>query len=351
MHPFGEIFQRKSVDRRLQVVLYRTTKIDDIIAMPKRSGLIPSVLFIAIALSLVIGDGCKKKKATEPTPILPGINWTLRSTGGLYDLRDLATNGTELVAVGDSGRIITSADSGKSWTLRTSSTSVDLSGVTYLSSVGFVAVSSSGTGSVVLLSTNGSSWSAPPTSGISVSLNGVTSNNTTIAAVGCGGNIFTSTNGVSWSPRASGGTCVRAVERVGFSTVEFVAVGDSGQINTSSNGLVWPTAASNVLDDFYGIAGGCSKAVAVGEHGIIKTSANGSTWVTADSVGSRLNAVACGGDNFVAVGNSGVVYTSHDAGATWTSRTSATSTRLNAVIRLGGTYVAVGLDGTVVTSP
>jgi hypothetical protein len=309
--------------------------------------LIPTLILTALTI-----DGCKDKKSTEPIPpVLPGINWTSRATGGLYDLRDLATNGTILVAVGDSGRIITSADTGKSWTLRSSTVIADLSGVAYSPTVGFVAVSSSGSGSTVVLSTDGITWSAPTTSGITVGLNDVAATSTIIAAVGCNGSIFTSTNGVAWNPRVNSGPCVRAVERVGFSSVEFVAVGDSGMINSSSNGLIWPAATSGVLNHFYGIAGGCTKTVAVGSNGMVKSSVDGSTWVTVTSTGVTLKAAACGGDNFVAVGIGGAVYTSHDAAVTWVSRTSATTKELTGITRIGETYIAVGLDGTVVTSP
>ncbi len=331
--------------------LYRNDSIADIMVMRIATSRPCFVLIPALILTALTVDGCKDKKSTEPTPVLPGISWTFRSTGGLYDLRDIATNGTVLVAVGDSGRIITSSDGGAVWTLRTSGTSSDLSGVAFSPTQGFVAVSSSGSGSTVLLSSDGISWSSPTTSGITVGLNDVSANSNIIVGVGCGGNIFTSTSGVVWTPRVNSGPCVQAVERVGFSSVEFVSVGDSGIINSSSNGVGWPLSPSGVLNHFYGIAGGCSKAVAVGSNGIIKSSANGSTWVTVTTTGITLNAAACGGDNFVAVGIGGAVYTSHDAAATWVSRTSATTKELTGITRIGETFVAVGLDGTVVTSP
>lgn len=308
-------------------------------------------LFLVALLPVVLVGGCGKKKTTEPPVVLPGETWTSRSSGGLYDLRDITTNGTIFVAVGDSGRIITSADSGKTWTQRSAPTGAFLSGITYTSILGFVGVSSSGGGDTVVLSSAGVSWTASPTTGITIELNSVTGYGTNLVAVGCNGSIFTSSNSVSWTQWVSGGVCVQAVERVGLSTVEYVTVGDSGKINTSPEGLSWTPQSSGVTNWLRGIAGGCSKIVVVGDGGIIKSSTNATSWVTAASVGNGLNAVTCNGDTFVAVGKNGVVYTSHDAGATWVQRTSPTTKELLGISRIGNTYVAVGLDGTVITSP
>jgi photosystem II stability/assembly factor-like uncharacterized protein len=323
----------------------------DIMVMPGSLKLKIVCLFLVALLPVITAGGCKKKKTTEPPAVLPGETWSSRSTGGLYDLRDVATDGAIFVAVGDSGKIITSADSGKSWTLRSVPTGASLSGIAYTSALGFVVVSNSGGGDTVLLSSTGTNWTSPPTTGIAINLNGVTGYVSNLIAVGCNGSIFTSSNGVSWTQRTSGGVCVQAVERVGISNVEYVAVGESGAINTSPEGLSWSPRSSGVTNRLRGIAGGCSKIVVVSDGGIIKSSTNGTSWVTADSVGGDLNAITCNGDTFVAVGKNGVVYTSHDAGANWIQRTSPTTKELFGIARIGNTYLAVGLDGTVITSP
>ena len=340
----------KSLIIRLDLCLYRPPQMADTVEMPRSLKFkVFGLLFMALALT-ILTSSCKKK-STEPPAILPGENWSLRSTGGLYDLRDVATNGTTVVAVGDSGSIITSADSGKTWSLRSTPTRASLSGITYTSDLGFIVISNSGGGDTVLMSSSGATWTAPPTTGITTNLNGVTGNFLNLIAVGCNGSVFTSSNGVSWTQRISGGVCVQAVERVGATNVEYVAVGESGAINTSAEGLLWASRSSGVTNWLRGIAGGCSRIVVVGDGGIIKSSTNGTSWSTADSVGTGLNAVTCTGDAFVAVGKNGAVYTSHDAGATWIKRTAPTAKELFGVARAGNSYVAVGLDGTVITSP
>lgn len=323
---------------------------DDIIAMPSliKSALSYSCIILLFATGMF--QGCKKR-ATDPPAVLPGESWTVRATGGLYDLRDITTDGSILVAVGDSGRIITSADSGKSWTLRSTPTGANLRGVTHTNTHGFVAVSNSGGGDTVVLSSDGTNWTAPPTTGITVNLNCITGYGTNLVAVGCNGSIFSSSNSISWTQRVSGGVCVQAVERVGLATVEYVAAGEGGLIVSSPEGLAWTPRTSGVTNWFRGIAGGCSKIVAVGDGGVIRSSTNATSWAAAGSIGADLNAIACSGNTFVAVGKNGGVHTSHDAATTWVQRTSPTTKELLAVVRIGNTYVAVGLDGTAITSP
>jgi photosystem II stability/assembly factor-like uncharacterized protein len=305
-------------------------------------------LFLVAAI--LVGAFSCQKKPTQPPVVQPGEQWTARSSGGLYDLRDIATDGNIIVAIGDSGRILTS-DSGVNWTLRTAPTGAVLSGIVSTLNFGFVAVSSSGGGDTVLLSSDGLGWTTPPTTGITVGLNEVTGFGSTLIAVGCNGSIFTSSSGVNWTLRASDGVCVESVKRAGLTNVQYIAVGQNGTIYTSPEGLLWNPRTSGVTNWFRDLACGCSKIVAVGDGGIIKSSTNGINWVTADSVGTDLNAVTCSGDSFVAVGDGGSIFTSFDAGVTWVQRISSTTKEMTGVVRTGSKYVAVGLDGTILTSP
>ena len=311
------------------------------------SAALPLVLVTAILAGVF---SCQKRTPTQPPPIQPGEQWTARSSGGLYDLRDIATNGSILVAVGDSARILTS-DSGVNWTLRIAPTGAALSGIVSTLNFGFVSVSSSGGGDTVLLSSDGLSWTAPPTAGITIGLNDVTGFGNMLIAVGCNGSIFTSSSGVSWTQKTSGGVCVESVKRAGLTNVQYVAVGQDGTIYTSPEGLLWYPRPSGVTNWFRDLVCGCSRIVAVGDDGIIKSSTNGVNWVTADSVGVDLNAITCSGDSFVAVGDGGAIFTSFDGGVTWVRRTSPTTKDLTGVHRTESKLVAVGLDGTILTSP
>jgi hypothetical protein len=293
---------------------------------------------------------CNKSKPNQPPDIKPGETWTLRSSGGLYDLRDVATDGAILVAVGDSGRIITS-DSGINWTLRTSPTKGYLSGVASTSAYGFVAVCSFAGGDTILFSPTGTSWTARTTSSTTGNLNEVMGFSATLMAVGCNGRVFTSTNGVSWTMQTDGGACVEAVKWCGLVNAQYVVVGQGGTIFTSDNGSIWYTRNSGTANWLRDVGGGCSKIVAVGDGGTIRSSTDGVTWNSVASLGIDLNAIACSADVFVAVGKGGAIYTSFDGGATWTARTSPTTKDLYGITVMGSRYIAVGVDGTVITSP
>ena len=280
----------------------------------------------------------------------PGEIWTLRSSGGLYDLRDIATDGAVLVAVGDSGRIITS-DSGINWTLRASPTKGHLNGVASTSAYGFVAVCSLAGGDTILFSPTGTTWTARTTTSTTGNLNDIMGFSATLMAVGCNGQVFRSTNGISWSLLVSGGPCVEAIKWCGLANAQYVVVGQDGKIYTSNNGSAWDARNSGTVNWLRDVVGGCSKIVAVGDGGTIRSSTDGISWTSVASLGVDLNAVACSADAFVAVGKGGAIYTSFDAGATWTARTSPTTNDLHGITVIGSRYVAVGVDGTIITSP
>ena len=300
-------------------------------------------------VSLILCPSSCKKKPTQPPPVQPGEQWTARASGGLYDLRDIATDGNILVAVGDSGRVLTS-DSGVNWTLRSTPTTAALSAVAWTANLGFVVVSNAGNGDTVLLSSNGVNWAAPPSTGMTDPINDVTGFGSLLMAVGCNGSVYTSSSGVSWNVRSS--NVPICLEGVKWDGLQYIIVGQNGSISTTPSGLTFTPRTSGVTSWFRDIAGECSKIIAVGDGGIIKSSTdNGINWATSDSVGTDLNAVTCSGDSFVAVGDGGAIYTSFDAGLTWKKRTSPTTVSLLGVTKFGSRYVAVGLDGAILTSP
>jgi hypothetical protein len=91
--------------------------------------------------------------------------------------------------------------------------------------------------------------------------------------------------------------------------------------------------------------------LAVGESGILYTSPEGETW-TPRSSGTpyRLYDAAYGNGTFVAVGGRGTILTSSD-GVTWLSRSSGTSHFLYGVTFGNRIFVAVGDKGSILTSP
>jgi hypothetical protein len=164
-----------------------------------------------------------------------------------------------------------------------------------------------------------------------------------------------------------------SLNSVTYGNSQFVAVGTMGTylgyfstILTSSGDTTWKTnysdTASSVLNS---VTYGNGRFVAVGYqtnpgatnsnpssyHGIILNSANGTDWTMRDS-GSTwplFYSVTYGNSQFVAVCDSGMIFTSPD-GAIWTKKPSGTTSWLSSVAYGDSGFVAVGPD-TIVTSP
>lgn len=146
----------------------------------------------------------------------------------------------------------------------------------------------------------------------------------------------------------------------------YVAVGDNARIfvgafnYTSNNGVTaWNqptspplTATTDLTSVIYNGIG----FVGLGHDGsIIKSVDSGSlTWETAKGISGAptMNAIAIGGNNYVAVGNSGAIYTNDSLDITddWKARTSGITDDLMGVSFVNNTYVAVGAAGAILTS-
>jgi len=161
------------------------------------------------------------------------------------------------VAVGQSGKIITSSD-GTTWNNRTSGTSVNLIGITYGNSkfLTLTGLMDNGTASpaTVLTSANGTSWASTSATCSScgtdnVSINGVTYGNSTYVAVGQSGKILTSSDGTSWDNRSSGTTSNLIGITYGNSKfLTLTGLMDNGTarpatVLTSANGTSWTSTS------------------------------------------------------------------------------------------------------------
>ena len=84
-----------------------------------------------------------------------------------------------------------------------------------------------------------------------------------------------------------------------------------------------PPTTTRTYYDLDGITYGNDTFVAVGESGVVRTSSdNGATWDNGTSGTTRqLYEIAYGDSTFVTVGQSATNLYSRDNGATWTSRT------------------------------
>lgn len=198
-----------------------------------------------------------------------GLTWTSASAipSGAAVMNGLALGflpGVSVfVAVGSSGSIFTSTDSGTTWTQATSNTPNDLNGVSFLNGL-FIASGAKGT---LLTSPDGTTWT-PQTSNTPSALRGAAfgliAGVGSYVVVGDAGTIVTSTDsGTTWSAVAP--PLAQNLRSVVFGT-RFIAVGQGGAVAYSDDGLGWPPASAGSAD-FNAVIFTPAMYVAVGASG------------------------------------------------------------------------------------
>ena len=193
-----------------------------------------------------------------------GTSWTSSSATcsscgtDNVSINDVTYGNSTYVAVGQSGKILTSSD-GTSWTSRTSGTTSSPIGITYGNSkfLTLTGTMDNGTANTatVLTSANGTSWASTSATCSScgtdnVSINDVTYGNSTYVAVGQSGRILTSSNGTSWDNRSSGTTSNLIGITYGNSKfLTLTGTMDNGTASpatvlTSDNGTSWASTSA-----------------------------------------------------------------------------------------------------------
>ncbi len=156
------------------------------------------------------------------------------------------------------------------------------------------------------------------------------------------------TAGCSKDPATATGETTDTVKIITHDTVTHDTVSTSGA-------MVWSlqpgiSGVSNGPNGITSLASSGSAFVAVGDSGQIFSSADGVTW-TKRATGTTwtLWNVLWGKNQFVAVGDSGTILTSPD-GTTWTARSSWTTPSLYTAVWGANKYIAYGLNYTAATS-
>lgn len=279
-----------------------------------------------------------------------GLAVTHRVSGTSQTLNAVAGSGSEFVAVGYAGTIITSPD-GANWTTQVSAISDVLYGVAWSRSQ-WVAVGENGT---ILTSPDGVLWTVR-TTGTNTLFYAVADSGSEYVAVGFTGSIYTSPDGKSWTSQVSGTQDI--LQGAACSPVRCVAVGRAGTILSSDDTATWTVRvfSSPFQNTGYGgviWAGTQFVAVGFGEvpccAATFATSPDGVLWTVTTSTTLGLPyAVAYSGSEFLAVGNA--MLTSPDA-ITWAPAATGSHVYLLGVAFSGSEFVAVGQLGAVYTSP
>jgi hypothetical protein len=287
---------------------------------------------------------------------LDGINWTNRYSGVACNLRGVASSGNFLVAVGDSGCVLFSQD-GMRWTAGKRLSGYELNAVFRTDSL-FLALSSRGQ---MFSSRDGVTWTS------ALALDYMDFENiyagiwtgTHAVALCLSGTVLMSSDGVNWTVRkkAISANCYS----LAWNGSIYVAAGcptfggSGAAICTSTDGIFWTQGASSALSYIYSVAWTGSRFVAVGvpkTNGCaVLTSPDGETWSEVNAgISKTLNSVVWTGNQAVAVGADGTVLTSAD-GSAWTIRSSGPRCNLRGIVSTNGLFVAVGDSGTILTSP
>jgi len=267
-----------------------------------------------------------------------GESWLNTDYSGSETFTGVTYGSSQFAAVGNSGKIMTSAN-GITWTSKASGITNDLYGIVYEEAVNrFAAV---GAGGVILTSSDGITWETQ-TSGITTGLRGIAYGAGTFAAVGIGGVVLTSPDGITWNIQSSGITYNLYGIVYGDADNTFAAVGESGVILTSPNGTNWTTQSSGTSKTLRGITYGGDAFLAVGASGAILTSPNGLTWNSrTSSITTNFKSAAYGNNTFVIIGNDGKIVTSNDR-IVWTNRSSGVRNDLRGIVFNDSKFVAVG---------
>jgi hypothetical protein len=260
--------------------------------------------------------------------------WTLTSapTNLTWDSVASSSDGTKLVAVdGPDGIIITSTNSGKTWT-QAGSTNLPLSSIWQS-----IASSSDGAKLVtaefgIFTSTNsGATWtqaSSPQYLNALV----VASSSDGIKLVEAGeGGIYTSTNsGMTWNPTSETDNYYWNSVASSSDGTTLAAVVAFGHIYTSTNSgvtwniywltLNWQSIASSSDGTKLVAASAGSGPYGTSEDGIYTSTNSGTTWTktSAPHMGWLSVASSADGNKLAAVVDGGGIYASTNSGATWT---------------------------------
>jgi len=169
------------------------------------------------------------------------------------------------------------------------------------------------------------------------------------------GQTLSSSDGINWTARPfPNGTSMTGSAHIRYANGSYIILGNNStsSILTSTDGITWLPRTTPSTTGLNGFAFGASTYVAVGNSGVVFSSSDTGTWTSRAAGSSTFNDVTFGNSLFVAVGNSGACYTSPD-GTTWTSR-AAGSLAFRRVLFAAGSinlFIAFGTAGSLYTSP
>ena len=266
-----------------------------------------------------------------------GSTWTTKTSGTTTELFKVKHLNSKLYAVGRNGLLLKS-DNGNSWESISTGTTANFMDIHYYNNL-YVIVGgneSSGGNSIILTSTDTSSWTKITTT-TQRELSGITYLNTRYVAVACCGtnvtsnSIGSSTDGSNWGFSGTNFSQNRSLNGLTTDSSSLYAAGGSGLIIKSNDFFNWTQLTTGITSMLQDITHGSGKLVAVGNGGTIIYSADGTNWTDETINGAEnLYGVNHGHSLYIAVGNNGAIYKSSNS-TNWESLASPTSSLLRSV--------------------
>ncbi len=236
-------------------------------------------------------------------------------------LRDVfSKDGTDVIAVGDSGTVMRSVDSGVSWL----QTKVGAKPLRAVVARGLTVIAGGDSGKVWRSTDSGFSWALAVLPGTPTVRSIAWPADAAAWLVGDGGAVyFSADGGASWSPQSSGTS--NALNRVRFKDAnEGWMVGNGGfAAHTTNGGVSWTPSTVGTANHLLSVDFAGSAVWAVGANGCAYSSATGgASWTPRNlrlDAASAVNDVQVASlDTITIAGGGGFIRKSTDGGISWT---------------------------------
>ena len=269
-------------------------------------------------IGVISGDGGTILRTTNAG--LTFIEVNPRSDQDIESL-SIRPNTNNVLGVASSGVVISSNNTGSSWSIRLSGTASDFRGVAFTTDMKGYVVGDDG---LILLTSDGGNRFTDRSRPISLPFNSLFFNSANIGFIsGDNGNIISTRNsGANWTT-LNPGTNKNVNGLYFFDFNKGIAVGDQGLITITENqGVNWQTVSSgmanyNLKDVFFFNE---NDGVIIGEKGLVLISSNGGFDWEKVNIGSNadLKAIAILDEvTAIAVSTSSAVFKTRDKGLNW----------------------------------
>lgn len=243
------------------------------------------------------------------------ITWAIQASNK-NSMRDIGSDGTTWVTVGDAGYMLSATNPNSTWTPRTSSFGSDnIAGVFYDGTTYWFAMGANG--KIATATSPTGTWSQQTTNFGSNEVRSCAFDGTTYCIVGGGGKMDTATDPTgTWTPRTSSFVTGR-IRYIAYSPhlSLWCAVGNDGKIATASSATgTWyqrsnPFGSSEIITTVQWDSTK-NRFVAVGNDSTIAYSTNGTSWSTDTGGFSNMWDLYYGDGFLIVVGDGGKIATS-----------------------------------------